>query len=336
MKIETLWNELENDLSAQAGLLRRRYAGSVLPDVFVALRHPEKTRCLAVRISNTASVNISAHEQLKDLRLEVVQDEHYVDKNLLLVLLADRQHTDIFSVLCEDLIGAVAQLTDERSVVKELLNRLEKWKSLFDQAALQGLNPNAQRGLYGELYFLRKWLQHTEDFQYCLQAWTGSEKAVRDFQYGDWALEVKTSHGNNHQKVQISSERQLDTASLTVLFLFHLSLEVQQSNGETLNQLIDAVTEMLSSDAAAYARFRTKLLEAGYFPHHRSFYDDTGYQIRLETIYEVREEFPRIEERDVRRGVGDVKYSIVLSDYSDYIVTDNNVFQRINAYTDHE
>lgn len=336
MKIEAIWNEQENDLSVPAGLLRRRYAGSVLPDIFVSLRHPEKVRGLAVRISNTIRVDIPVHEQLKDLRIEVIPDEYHAGKSLLLILLSGRQHADIFSVLCEDLINAVAQLTDEYKVVKELLNRLEEWKSLFDQASLQGLTPTGQRGLYGELYFLRKWIRHSLNLNYCIQSWAGPEKAVRDFQYGEWALEVKTTHGNNHQKVMISSERQLDTKNLSSLFLFHLSLEVQQANGETLNEITSAISDLLSTDIAAQSRFRAKLLEAGYFRHHQHLYNETGYQVRQEAIYDIRNDFPRLEEQSIPHGVGDVKYSIILSDFSNYIIEDACVFAIINSTNSHE
>lgn len=336
MKIESIWSEQENDVTLQAGLLLRRFDGSVLPDIFVALRKPTKERGLAIRIGSTVKAVIPFQEQLKGLRIEILKDENHEGKNIILIQLSDKQHNDVFSILCEDLIGTVAHLTDENKLVKELLNRFEKWKSLFDRVTIQGLAPGAQRGLYGELFFLRKWLLCFNEFNYCINSWTGPNKDIRDFQFGNWALEVKTTIGNNHQKVTISSERQLDSSNLSSLFLFHLSLESQHANGETLNQIIDSITEILSNNFLANSRFRTKLLEAGYFPNHRILYNDIGYHIRQETIYEVRDGFPRIEERDVRQGVGDVKYSIIVSDYSDYSVNETIVFETINSYFSNE
>jgi hypothetical protein len=49
-KIDTIWEELENDNSLHSGILLKRYSGSVLPDVYVALRSPERLRCLAAHI----------------------------------------------------------------------------------------------------------------------------------------------------------------------------------------------------------------------------------------------------------------------------------------------
>ena len=160
----------------------------------------------------------------------------------------------------------------------------------------------------------------------------GPENAIRDFQLSDWALEVKTTHGNNHQKVQVSSERQLDTANLKSLILFHISLEAQQQNGEKLNNIVDEIIVLLNRDIASQIKFRSKLLQAGYFNRHRQLYEYTGYQIRQENYYLVNNEFPRIEENDIRSGVGDVKYSIIISEYTNYIITESSVFETISKY----
>ena len=330
MKINQIWAELENDKSFSHGLLLRRYSGSVLPDVFIVLKSPEQFRCIAASISNSVVVNLASFSNLKDISVELIPEEKKADKNILLFKLLNKQHTDNFSVLCEDLIASISSVTNETQLVKELLNRFEKWKSLFDRAASQGLSPEEQRGLFGELLFLRKFLQNNSDFFAVVNSWVGSEKQIRDFQFGNWSLEVKTTHGNNHQKVHISSERQLDTTNLENLFLYHISVEPMQQSGETLNQIVDYVSEILIIDYTSLNRFRNKLLEAAYFEQHRQLYSNAGYFIRQDVFYKVENEFPRIEENDIRNGVGDVNYSIVVSQCSDFIRTEEQVFQTLS------
>lgn len=329
MKINQIWTKLENDKSFSHGLLLRRYSGSVLPDVFIALKSPEKFRCIATSISDSVVLNLSSFSNLRDISVELIPDENNSAKRILLFKLLSNQHRDIFSVLCEDLITSISSVTNETQLVRELLNRFEKWKSLFDRAASQGLSPEEQRGLFGELFYLRKFLQNNSEFLSVVNSWVGSEKQIRDFQFGSWSLEVKTTNGNNHQKVHISSERQLDTTNLENLFLYHLSLEVRQQSGETLNQIVDSISEILSSDFTSLNRFQNKLLEGGYFEQHGQLYSNTGYFIRQDVFYKVENEFPRIEEGDIRNGVGDVKYSIVVSQCSDYIRTEEQVFQTL-------
>jgi hypothetical protein len=330
MKINEIWKDLENDQSVASGLLFRRFSASVLPDVYVALRQPEKFRCIALRLQSESTINYSSFSDLKDIHLELIPDEKDNSRHYLLILLSNQQHKDVFSTLCEDLINGISNITGDDKIVRELLNRLEKWKLLFDKAALQGLSPEEQRGLFGELYFLRKWINQTSDLQKCIQAWIGPERNLRDFQLNNWAIEVKTTHGNNHQKVHISSERQLDTTNLTRLLLYHLSLETQQQGGESLNEIVNSIIELLNSHIGVQTQFRTKLLQGGYFIHHCALYENDGYYIRQESFYDVRDRFPRIEERDVRSGVGEVKYSIVLSNYSQYIIEESSVIALIN------
>lgn len=329
-KINNKWNKLEADKSANSNVLLTRYSATVYPDVFIGLYSLERLKCIGVRLENNNSNSLSKYSRLKDIRLVLLPDDKEESKAFLLIILNDPEHEEIFATLCEDLISAIAAIKDEKIVVRELLNRFEKWTLLFEKALMNGLSPEEQRGLFGELYFLKKWILSSSDHSKCVQSWVGPEKAIRDFQLSDWALEIKATHGNNHQKIHISSERQLDTANLSKLFLLHVSLEAQQQNGDTLNTLADELIALLNTDIPAQSQFKTKLLHAGYFNHHRPLYENTGYQIRQHCYYQVSNNFPRIEEKDVRKGVGDVKYSIILSEYIDYIISESSVFETIS------
>ncbi|MBK9300448.1 MAG: PD-(D/E)XK motif protein [Bacteroidetes bacterium] len=200
---------------------------------------------------------------------------------------------------------------------------------MFNKISLQGLKPEEQRGLFGELYFLRKFLQTNNDFLSVISTWIGTEKQIRDFQSGSWAVEVKTTHGNNHQKVHISSERQLDTTNLEVLFLYHISLEQQQNSGESLNDIVDSVTDILRAEVIALNKFKNKIYEVGYFDLQRNLYETIGYHIRQDVFYKVENDFPRIEENDIRTGVGDVKYTIIISQCTPFQISETKVFDTV-------
>ena len=329
MKINQIWEELENDSSFPKGLLLRRYSGSFLPHVYIALKNPERQRSIAAIVSKTLAIDLTSFSNLKDIGVILTHEEDDPDRHILLVSLITRQYADIFTVLCEDLISSISSVTSESLLIKELFNRFEKWISLFEQASMQGLTHESQIGLFGELVFLRMLLKNFSDFHSSVTSWVGQEKQIRDFQLGKWSVEVKTTHGNNHQKVHISSERQLDISNLENLFLYHISLEIRQQSGETLNALVDSIYEILKDDFATLLRFKAKLLEGGYFDKHRSLYEDNGYFIRQDIFYLVENDFPRIEEKDIRNGVGDVKYSIIVSQCSDYIKTEKEVIQII-------
>jgi hypothetical protein len=328
-KINQIWEELANDNSLSKGLLLRRYSGAVLPDVYIALQQPEKILCIAASLNESININISSFDKLQEIQLELFPDHNINGKNILLIKLISNQHQDIFSVLCEDLIDSVKLESDEKQLVRTLLNRFEKWKSLFSRLNSQGLSPEEQRGLWGELFLLRKFFQYSTNYQHILDSWVGPAGEIRDFQMNNWALEVKTTHVNNHQKVQISSERQLDNTHLDKLYLYHISLEKVHESGESLNQIITSINDILTIDIIALNRFRSKLYEAGYFEHQADLYSGTGYFIRNESFYCVTDNFPRIQENEIRSGVGDVKYSIILSNCKDYEESEYTVFENL-------
>jgi len=331
MKINQIWNELSNDKSFSKGLIFRRYSGSVLPDVYVALQVPEQLLCIYISIQENTEVNISNFTNLQEIQVEIFKSPFENLKNILIFKLLNYEHKDIFAVLCEDLIANIASEINEKKIIKLILNRFEKWKSLFNKIKPQGLSPEEQRGLYGELTFIKRYLKESDDFEYIIDSWVGTEKQVRDFQNNDWAVEVKTTHGNNHQKVHINNERQLDLTNIENLYLYHISLEQLQNTGDSLNAIIDTISEKLTSDMAAFTKFKSKLYEVGYFEFQRNLYDSIGYIIRQDIFYKVENEFPRIEEKDIRSGVGDVKYSIILSQCIPFIIDESHVFETIQT-----
>lgn len=328
-KIEKIWLGLESEASTYTGLLYKRYSAKILPDVFIALKSPEKLRCVAFKISTVFPFDENQWNKLKDIKIETLPDVNDKSKKFLLILLLNKQHKDIFSTLCEDLIFGVSDVTNEQVLVEKLLERLTKWQSLFEKVGKQGLTDESQRGLYGEIYFLRSFLNNSADKNYCLKSWLGSERSIQDFQYSNWAVEVKTTHGNNHQKIHITSERQLDDSIIEKIFLFHLSLDVRVDNGESLNTITEDVLELLTNSTMASNLFKLKLLESGYFDIHRPLYENRGYNIRQENIYRVTGNFPRITEAIIPIGVGDVKYSIVLSESEEWRIDLATLFSNI-------
>jgi len=328
-RIKQIWTQLEANSSVVTGLFKMRYSDSSKCEAFLGLKFPELYRMLIIKIPFAIGKDFNFRYEFRGLKFDKIYDPDDNKFLLLNLVLVDKQFKDVFDTLISDILTAVINESEVKVILKNYSNRLIKWQSLFEKFKQQGLTPEEQRGLYGEMYFIRKFLTANSDFPNIVTSWIGPEKQIRDFQFGRWSVEVKTTHGNNHQKVHITSERQLDTTNLDALYLNHISLETRHQSGETLNQVIDAVIEILSSDFIALSHFKNKLIEAGFFDHHRILYNDMGYFIRQEVFYKVENDFPRIEERDIRNGVGDVKYSIVISQCSNFIRTEEELFKSL-------
>jgi hypothetical protein len=325
-----LWEALEEEKSI--GLVKRLYSSDVPFHIYGTFQYPERYYGVAFTFSNDIRIDITSFGNLRELNVMLLSDTTFVDSRLLIIQLLHPNSRDIFATLCENLIQSVIKLNTEQKISRTVVNQLEKWKTLFEKNNSTGLTPAEQQGLYGELHFVQKFLAKP-DTTPCdvLHTWVGVDKALRDFQGSSWAVEVKTTSTNNPQKVTINGERQLDEMLLENLFLFHFSVEVSNANGQTLCQKIAAIREMLDNDAPALSLFNTKLFEAGYLDKHEPFYQDRFYQPRHESYYKVESDFPRIKENELRGGVSDVKYSIILAMCDEYLATENQIFNTIKS-----
>ena len=311
-KIETIWEELTKTASSSDRLVIRRFSPAIHPDVYVGLKVQEGLKCLVVRLSTEVVDKVSLEEGMKDIRVEILPNERDEHSKFLLFTLIDHDLTRVFAVLCEDLINAVSNVDSEHETVTSLFERVGRWRLLFEKYRGPGLSDIEQRGLYGEIYFLRRALQDSAlQNSTALSSWVGPKMVPKDFQAEDWGIEVKTTTSRNHQRIRISNELQLDDSNLRVLYLYHLSLEEQLDNGESLPEIIKTVREILLKDNPSLrTTFDANLLRVNYFEEHQSKYERKGYFIREELIFRIEESFPRIIEKHIPKGVGDVTYSI--------------------------
>lgn len=326
--IAEIWETLEEEKSV--GLVKRLYSSDVPFHIYGTFQYPERYYGVGFTFSNDIRIDVSSFANLRELKVMLANDTTFINSRLLIIELLHPNSRDIFASLCENLIQSVICLNAEQKIIRTVVNQLEKWKTLFEKNNSTGLTPAEQQGLYGELHFLQKILSKP-DTNPCdaLRTWVGVDKAMRDFQGSNWAVEVKTTSTNNPQKVTINGERQLDETLLENLFLYHSSVEVSNGNGQTLCQKIAVIREILENDIPALSIFNTKLFEAGYLDKHEPFYQDRFYQIRNENYYKIENDFPRIKENELRGGVSDVKYAIILAMCDEYLISENQIFNTL-------
>ena len=150
-----------------------------------------------------------------------------------------------------------------------------------------------------------------------IEAWTGPEPALHDFQHARAAIEVKSTAGAQHQVLRISSERQLDDTGTSALYLVHVSIDARQ--GGTRDPPADRRGPPRRRRAARPPRRRSRIGSGrpGYLDVHARRYT-TGYTLRRVGAYRVQEGFPRIVEADLLDGVGDVRYSVAVTECRDW------------------
>ena len=326
--ISSLWEIMSQEKSV--GLVKRLLPNNSPLKVFATYKHPENICGIAFSCDSKLKLSIDSFYNLKELSIQLFLDTSYQPNRLLTIQLFSDANTDIFAYLCGNLVETIERCDTEAKAIKLVLNRLEKWKTMFSKGATDGLSITEQQGLYGELMYLHK-LVLRGIFSYIdtLKIWVGADKAMRDFQGKDWAVEAKTISINNADQITINGERQLDETLLDKLYLYHLSVEASRMNGQTLNDKVDELRSLFSDDKAALNIFNAKLMEAGYFDHHRELYRERCYKIRKESIYVIDDSFPRIKESELRDGVSNTVYSINVSTCAEYMVSENTHFNSI-------
>jgi hypothetical protein len=244
------------------------------------------------------------------------------------LVLTDPRAADIFVALASDIAEAAAAKPDEVSAVAALVSRLARWQRFLEESGPEGLAPEQQRGLYAELWLLGRHLLDAVGLGPAVHAWAGPTHASHDFQLGACAIEVKGTAAKQHQVLRIVSERQLDDTGVDALFLFHLSLDARLGTGETLPAIVGDLRKALGTTPAAQT-FEDRLLDAGYLDIHERLYENPGYTIRESNFFEVTERFPRITERDLRPGVGDVRYSVAVAECKHFTVALDEVLDAL-------
>lgn len=230
--------------------------------------------------------------------------------------LENPEHRDVFVTVCSDLAEELKIIDSPAQRKRALLDFLDRWSHFFERHSLEGLSPERQRGLFGELHWLRRLLGCGIEPRTAVESWKGCARAYHDFEISGRVVEVKSTLSKEPKKVQISNERQLDNRGVLSLHLLVLSLIQARAGGQTLPEMVNDVRTRLSVDAAALRKMEHCLHEAGYLDVHAHLYDHS-HTVRSEELFRVEQGFPRIVA--LPEGLGDLSYSLVVAACGPYL-----------------
>jgi len=216
----------------------------------------------------------------------------------------------VFGRLCQDLIDAMATVTDEAALTNLVRDRLALWKKLFDDGSA-GLEPWQVKGMVAELLVLEDLLRsRLRSPLEAVTGWVGPTGADQDFQFSDEAIEVKAV-GPGATSISISSLQQLDAlVSLRIRVHTLRPASVGETDAVGLNNLVPRVEGYLVGSPDALSIFKGRLLEGGYVegPH----YETILFQpISCEEL-QVTASFPRLTVASVPTGITSATYTLSL------------------------
>jgi hypothetical protein len=311
-----IWASLERAAAEPSAFLRDKVVRELDGQgsrAFLGLELPDLQRQLLVDFTGADTPNIAEFPRWFGLEVKTLQlDVADIHGGQFLVLgERGRGPTAVYAGLMEDVWNHVSALSSAAEKLVGVRARLERWGDFFERTGPRGLTPPAQRGLFGELWFLREHLVPVLGVTAAVDAWVGQRRAHQDFQLPDAAIEMKTSIAKQLVEIRIASERQLDDRGIPPLFLAVLLLTELEAGGETLPNVVASV-RYASEGTGSLVSLEEKLLDAGYVDEQATAYS-RGYVVRKFLAFRVGDGFPRLLEDDLPNGVGDVSYAISLA-----------------------
>lgn len=233
------------------------------------------------------------------------------------------EQENVFIAFCENIVEAIAYTTTEEQSFIALKKRYARWKSLFKNPAIAEPPKEVVQGVYGELYFLEKYMIPKFGINRAIKAWAGSEGMSKDFSIDSMWYEIKTI-GNKSPVVTISSFAQLDSENegrLVINRIEQMSDEYS-SNDDCIKKLFDLIRAQINDDSVE-SDFFEKMSLSGVTQSDKAM--ERKFSMHSTYFYKVDEAFPRLTRRNVAfQEICDAKYSLSVDALKKYEVNSDD------------
>lgn len=278
--------------------------------IYAGRRFPGNEEALLATFGGTT---IPVAEKLPDGQGFSIEraDPHGDGKIWLALTRKGSGNPELFTAMVCDIVGVLdaEAASGEERLLTIFLRRVRAWQE-FMRKGIQGLEPEAEIGLIGELSFLSSMVGAGIPASLAVESWVGPLDGIQDFEVGTGAVEVKATLSATGFPAKIGSLEQLDDSIRQPLFLAGVRLS-QTESGKNLPEFAEHVRGLLNGDTAAQRLFADRLLVAGYFEAHVDRYS-RRFSIAGTRVIEVGEGFPRLIHGTVPNGIRSARYEIDL------------------------
>ncbi|WP_144561565.1 PD-(D/E)XK motif protein [Bacillus mycoides] len=247
------------------------------------------------------------------------------EKNFLVISQIVEDGEEIFERVLQNLVDHIL-IEEELPLYTVVYEVLDRWHNFFKRKWDSKLTLEEEMGLFGELYYINKWLENfPQEPPLIIKDWKGPLKNRIDFMSKNSGVEIKTVAPKIRDEIKISNEKQLELNPVTdTLFLYVLKIEVNDSVGKSLQNIIEVIEEQLIERAPSLAvKFKDLLLEVGVMSED---YDENYFFVHEELAYNATEKFPKLTSNNLPLGITNVSYSIDLSHCKSFKVSLEDVF----------
>lgn len=231
-------------------------------------------------------------------------------RRALVLILKDPEQRELFVSLCLDIVRSAEAAADNADALQRAIRRTLRWHHLLRGGRNDLLGLEEQRGLVGELQFLRRLMDLVGPYA-AIEAWKGPSGSAKDFELDGCLIEVKARRGAAKPFVQISSEDQLADVDGSRLFLVVSAVDAAiKPNGNTLTDHVLEIEKLYAvAEPDAYRLWELAITDTGF--DFEDDYSDRRWTVGKTMDFEVCGEFPRLTP-PLKSGVSGVRYRIAL------------------------
>lgn len=312
-----IWKSINDESKASdvRTQIARKLPSEGVFHIFLATDFSKGLRLLYIKLDSDVEVKTESLPRFRGLEISrtVTTVGAFKDQEFLKFTQSIPDTDNIFESVISDIGETVRHIHNKEHLSNFLIKALNDWNLFFDKIESHILSGSEQKGLIGELYFLRDYVLQKYLPSEAILYWTGADRTNHDFQIKYIAVEVKSTSSKQHKRFSVASERQLDNTGLEHLYLAVYSLNIH-ANLLTYNlpSLIREIYKIIEDDPIAVFQFEIKLAKAGYMEKFANKYTNS-FSISELKIFEVKDKFPRLLKEDLPPGVGDLKYTVAVS-----------------------
>lgn len=211
--------------------------------------------------------------------------------------------------------------------VKLVQGVLTRWRRFWSGVPSGALGMEQQVGLFGEIYFLSRWLCEALEPSRAVYAWRGPGGARNDFELPGLAVEVKATKRVDAVHT-IHGLDQLLEPSGGALLLFGLTVRDEATAHESLPGLVREMRARLNNAPDALSAFDTLIYMAGYDDRLEAEYAELRLRVRTESLYRVSDDFPRLVSASLVGGlpvgIGTVNYELRLDSAAPWMLANSS------------
>lgn len=217
-------------------------------------------------------------------------------------------HKDFKVEFIEIVEQIISHFNKNKDLLKAIKYTINKWYYFFEKDLNNELSVSEIIGLIGELLFIKNNLDNYTSKE-IINSWKGPESGLRDFNFDNYDVEVKTSSKEIGHVHTINGQIQLKSDK-TPVYVYSVSLKKSDSNnGLTIKKLIDYICLEISFDSFLLNDFFEKLEKLKVTVPTAEQYDDYSYELNNILIIKIdHSNFEQFQIKNNNSRVSNLKY----------------------------